>query len=763
LSFWTELRRRKVVRATLAYLAAAFVIAQGAQLLVDALDLPASLLKIIVIVAIALLPLVIAAAWAFDWSPEGVHQTDSTAAPLRWRRIAPAALATLILLGAGLAYALRTPKLELDNNLVAVLPFRVSGSNDIAYLSEGMMDLLSAKLTGEGGPRAADPRSTMSAVKASGIDAAEIPESAALDIARALGAGYVLLGSVIGTPAQLTINATLTDVRTGKRVQPIERTGSTDTLAAFIDHFAAELLSLRAGEDRRLAALTSTSLPALRAYLSAQSNYRASRFEDALRDYRRALELDSTFALAAMGHVLSAGWAAIADTTTNRSRRLLKAHGSRLGEMDGLMADALVGLPTDTANVRSVRDQIRAWEVVVTKAPDRSEGWFLYGDAMLHFGGLAGYQDNKSVAMRAFARSLQLDSAHTPALVHLIDDALMNQDRETFMHLDSVRTARGTASLRYQVLMRNRMLNDVAALARSRAGLDTMDVQDLFTVALTPLVYSGGAADALNALDQILDRATLPGDQAVAFQFAHALLLGYGHPRRTAEVVQRRVAIEPAERSVIEASAILDALYANGDTTFARKMVGRADTNRGVSANERMAADCAVQQWHLWRDEPARAPEAAQALRRNAGTGRNGISALMCAHLLDALHATLRDPAKARAKLTALDEFMAVGPRANPQLINVTNIAAARMWERLGDRDAAYRAIKRQAFHPAYFHYRAAMLHEQARLAALVGKNDEAVRLYRWYLQMNDAAEPSMKGHLDNVRRELTRLTAAKN
>ena len=90
MSFWGELQRRKVVRATLAYLAAAFVAAQVAQLLSDALGLPSTLLTIVVIVEIALLPLVIAAAWAFDWSSQGVHQTDSAAPPLRWRRIAPA-------------------------------------------------------------------------------------------------------------------------------------------------------------------------------------------------------------------------------------------------------------------------------------------------------------------------------------------------------------------------------------------------------------------------------------------------------------------------------------------------------------------------------------------------------------------------------------------------------------------------------------------------------------------------------------------------
>src|SRR5215204_205832 len=49
---------------------------------------------------------------------------------------------------------------SLDPNLVAVVPFRIAGADpSLAYMREGMLDLLAAKLTGDGGPRAADPRS----------------------------------------------------------------------------------------------------------------------------------------------------------------------------------------------------------------------------------------------------------------------------------------------------------------------------------------------------------------------------------------------------------------------------------------------------------------------------------------------------------------------------------------------------------------------------------------------------------------------------
>src|SRR5687768_18545705 len=53
LSFWEEVRRRKVVRTTIAYLAGAFVAAQVMDLLVGALDLPRRVLSVTVVLLIA--------------------------------------------------------------------------------------------------------------------------------------------------------------------------------------------------------------------------------------------------------------------------------------------------------------------------------------------------------------------------------------------------------------------------------------------------------------------------------------------------------------------------------------------------------------------------------------------------------------------------------------------------------------------------------------------------------------------------------------
>ncbi|MGH7720657.1 MAG: serine/threonine-protein kinase, partial [Gemmatimonadaceae bacterium] len=106
---------------------------------------------------------------------------------------------------------------NLDQNLVAVSPFRISGADpSLAYLREGMLDLLAAKLNGEGGPRAVDPRTVLSAWRSAGATAgADVPQRAMLRTAAGLGAGQLLLGGVVGAPGRLVITASLLSVPGG--------------------------------------------------------------------------------------------------------------------------------------------------------------------------------------------------------------------------------------------------------------------------------------------------------------------------------------------------------------------------------------------------------------------------------------------------------------------------------------------------------------------------------------------------------------------
>ena len=199
----------------------------------------------------------------------------------------------------------------LDANLVAVLPFRTAGADpSVQYLRQGMVDLMQAKLTGEGGPRAADTRSVLAAVRdAGGGDAQDLSEDAAATVARKVGAGRVLQGSIVGSPEHLVMNASLVAVPGGQDPDADQRGGSQ----------GQSLRPDRPAHGRAAGARRRRQLsPAQRAH--DHQPRRPSRLPRRRRRLppgrlperhpllARAVELDSTFALALSALVEADGW-----------------------------------------------------------------------------------------------------------------------------------------------------------------------------------------------------------------------------------------------------------------------------------------------------------------------------------------------------------------------------------------------------------------------------------------------------------------------
>jgi serine/threonine-protein kinase len=155
---------------------------------------------------------------------------NATTAPRARRWLLAIAAAASVLATAGLLTwrALRPAPISapVDPNAVAILPFRVRGEPAIQYLREGMVDLLAAKLTGDGGLRAADPRGVYAAWRRAVRDESDdLTSDSALALARQLGMGKVLLGDVVGNASGIVVNASITNDR--GRVVGRERGGRT--------------------------------------------------------------------------------------------------------------------------------------------------------------------------------------------------------------------------------------------------------------------------------------------------------------------------------------------------------------------------------------------------------------------------------------------------------------------------------------------------------------------------------------------------------
>jgi eukaryotic-like serine/threonine-protein kinase len=260
------------------------------------------------------------------------------------RRLALALAAAVVLAAAAVGVWMFRPKpvAAPSANHLAVLPFAVHGGGRLDFLAQGMVDLLSRNLDGAGDIRSVNGATVLAAAHADG-GVADLEEGRRL--ARRLGAGLYVLGSVSAIGNQVRIEASLYD---GAPPQPAmvsqaSVSGDTTKLFELVDRLAADLM-VRQGKGvgahlLQTAATTTQSLPALKAYLDAEGQLRRGQFDSSLAGFQQAVQLDSTFALAYYRLAVAAAWSSrlglirpnteravhLADRLSERDRRLLQS------------------------------------------------------------------------------------------------------------------------------------------------------------------------------------------------------------------------------------------------------------------------------------------------------------------------------------------------------------------------------------------------------------------------------------------------------
>lgn len=214
-----------------------------------------------------------------------------------------AAIAAVAVVAAGAwMMASRRGSAAPSANRVAVLPFAVRGGPSVVTLRDGLVDLLSRDLDGAGELRAVDGTTVLTAARKEGDAPLDLESGARL--ARRVGAGRFVLGNVVAVGGQVRIDAQLYDVASTppSAISTASVNGDTTQMLSLLDRLAATLLAGRFGSAggrlAQIAAKTTESLPALRAFLDGEQRVRASDDAAALKLYQQATQLDSTFALA---------------------------------------------------------------------------------------------------------------------------------------------------------------------------------------------------------------------------------------------------------------------------------------------------------------------------------------------------------------------------------------------------------------------------------------------------------------------------------
>ena len=72
--FFEELKRRNVFRVAVAYVVAAWLALQVAELVLDAIEAPPWVIQVILLVLALGFPLVLLFAWAYEFTPEGIKR-----------------------------------------------------------------------------------------------------------------------------------------------------------------------------------------------------------------------------------------------------------------------------------------------------------------------------------------------------------------------------------------------------------------------------------------------------------------------------------------------------------------------------------------------------------------------------------------------------------------------------------------------------------------------------------------------------------------
>jgi TolB-like protein len=652
---------------------------------------------------------------------------------------------------------------RLDRSVIAIAPFRVTGADSsLGYLREGMVDLLATKLGGTVALRPADPRTLLAAWTRATRGAGDLSEDEAVRVASTLGAGRMVEGEVVGSRGRVSMSARIVDVPSGSVRARATAEGSPDSLTQLVDRLAATLLALGSGEgEQRLAGLTSTSLPALRAYLDGEALLRRGAFGQASKKFLEAFQLDSTFALAGVGAMRAGEWGGAEVAPIEAAWR----HRDRLSPRDP--ARLTVNLGPRYPVPPGARDEVETAERLLQLAPDSPDAWYKLADNLFHNGALAGVPEALPRAEAAFARSLALDSSYAPTIQHLSEIA-------TFFD-DTAGVIRGRSLLR--------RIDSVSSIAVARqwhvaAWLgDTAEIRRLLKsdslFANTPiwlLLYSLDVPLDTFGMEDLYRRAyahAVTGEERGISAFVwNRYELARGRPGKAPPLVEW----SEIHRQYL---AVLDALFADGDSSqgarAARLLEQQLGTALTASDGSAVLARYAVGQYALNLGSLTQVRRAIADLRRakpHPDSTWQAEEPRAYALLLEAQMAARERSPAAAGLLGELDSVLA-NPRGEafdfprPTLFSYGNLVASRLHEEAGDPAAALAAVRRRligvATYPHYVRYR----REEGRLAALLGDTAGAIRAYRHYLSLRSDPEPRLRAEADTVRTELSALLDA--
>ena len=444
---WEELRRRRVVSTAAAYLAAAFVTLQLAEILFPAFDMGPGALRALFAILLGVFPIVLALSWAYDVTSSGLTRTDEQPAGAGPH---PALLAGVVVsaLALGVIGWVAVRPLEpgatspARSSSIAVLPFAdMSAGGDQGYLGDGVAEEILNILAGVDGLQVAARTSSFAFRENDDVR----------DIGDRLNVAHILEGSVRRVDREVRVTAQLIDTSTGFHLWSETFDREVDDLFAVQDEIARAIAEALLGELDLLPAAGryAASPQAQELYYRGRAQWSrrdAVGIPEAIELFSRAVEADSLYAEAYAG--LADSWAlmpqfvravdptdamdkaeAFARRALELNENLAEAHASlgliralrqdRVGalvalgraiDLNGSYAPALHWRANVLADMGRLRDAAADAERAASVDPLSPAIASDYGFILLWSGDVAA-------ATAQFARAQSLDFGFAPALM----------------------------------------------------------------------------------------------------------------------------------------------------------------------------------------------------------------------------------------------------------------------------------------------------------------------------------------------------------
>lgn len=427
----------------------------------------------------------------------------------RWPLPALAVAATAVIAAAVWQVAGRADG-ALDRNRVMVYPFVLSGSiegsrragEDVATIIGNALDSADPLRWVDGWPLLDDKGRE---------NVRTLSHESARALARGKRCATFVTGRLVGTGAFVMVALTLHDVQGDSVLAEGKAIGAaSDPWKQGLSAVSAILPQLIPGSTRNVSAEWKQRDPgAVANFLIGEAAFRRVHLREALDGYRRAIGLDSTFAIAALRGAQAATWnhrddeagamlrVALSQPLPPRYEHFARGFSSYLhGRADSAVTHLQAAIAADSESVVA---------------------WMQLGETYTHLLPLAGNVD--SLADAAFTRARRLDSTAVNVLLHPIEIRLRRGDVNAAAPL----LQRFRAAAPDTELLASRAIGEACVRASASVDWTTLarTTPAVLTFAAGQMSGAGAALPcARRAFDAILAVDTAAGDVAEGRRFA---------------------------------------------------------------------------------------------------------------------------------------------------------------------------------------------------------------------------------------------------